>query len=727
MPGRLTRALGILANRSDLVVAIIVLLAVVMMIIPLPTWLVDALITVNIAASLLVLLVAFYVSRPVEFSSLPTVILLATLFRLAITITTSRLILLQADAGEIITAFGNFVIGGDIAVGLVIFLIITIAQFVVITKGSERVAEVAARFSLDALPGKQMSIDADLRNGDIDQATARGLRRALERESHLFGAMDGAMKFVKGDAIASIVVILVNLIGGLIVGTLRHGLTLAGAAETYSLLSVGDGLVAQIPSLLVSMAAGTVVTRVASERDRDVGSEIVGQFLNEPRALFLGAVVLLALAFVPGFPMPAFILLAAIVGAVGLWSRRRKATPHEAEGEKAESAAAASGSGPQTAIGTTDGERAEALPPPPTAPIVLRVGSELARAVPPAGFDAMAAQARTTLLNDLGIEAPAIALHVDEATGDDRFAIDFEGVPAGEGAIAPADLLVDDEPLHLDLLQVPYREGPPIVDRRHAIWVDRAYEAVLSEAGLAFASPLQVLARCLLQTLYRRASSFVGIQETRKLLAKVQPDYGELVKEAEKIAPLQKLAEILRRLVDENVPLRNLRGILEAVVEWGQREQNVVLLVEYVRMALGRQISFRYADGNRVIAAYMLERSVEDLLRSGARQTAVGTFLSIPGEETQPLIAQLRQLLAATAADARPVILASMDVRRLARALLTRNDIDLPVLSYQELAPEFNVQPLGTLTMEERPHGVTADTDDAGSVEPAWELPTAAA
>ncbi|TIX55301.1 MAG: FHIPEP family type III secretion protein, partial [Mesorhizobium sp.] len=256
---RLLHFLAKLSRRSDLVIAVLMLVAVVMMLIPLPTFLVDILITANIAVSVLILLASFYVSHPLQFSSLPSVILIATLFRLAITITTTRLILLQADAGEIVSAFGTFVVGGSIAVGLVIFLIITVAQFIVVARGAERVAEVAARFTLDALPGKQMSIDAELRNGDIDQAEARRLRQQLERESQLFGAMDGAMKFVKGDVIAGIVIILVNLIGGFAIGTLQHDMSLGDAAVTYSLLTVGDGLVAQIPALLVAVAAGTMV------------------------------------------------------------------------------------------------------------------------------------------------------------------------------------------------------------------------------------------------------------------------------------------------------------------------------------------------------------------------------------------------------------------------------------------------------------------------------------
>ncbi|WOH65189.1 type III secretion system export apparatus subunit SctV [Bradyrhizobium sp. BWA-3-5] len=676
--------------------AILMLVAIVMIIIPLPTWLVDGLIAINISVSMLVLLVVFYIARPVEFSSFPSVILIATLFRLAITITTSRLILLQADAGEIVSAFGNFVIGGDIAVGLVVFLIITIAQFVVITKGGERVAEVAARFSLDAMPGKQMAIDNDLRSGDIDQAEANRLRRGLERESHLFGAMDGAMKFVKGDAIASILVILVNLIGGMIVGSLKHGMTIGAAAETYALLSVGDGLVAQIPSLFVSVAAGTLVTRVSSESD--LGTEVAGQLFLEPRALMLGSVILVGMAFVPGFPSVAFLLLAAILGLTGFLAGRRRAAREAAARAAPVKRAAGTTAQPAQAGSTAQEPASLAGPPAADAAIVVWVSGELSSAIPPEGFAELTTKARADLLSDLGIEIPSIALEVDPTLAQDRFRIDLEGTPVIEGTVPPQGLLVEDDAAHLELLEIPYRQELPLISYRPALWVERSHAETLLKAGVAFALPAQILAKCLIQMLYRRAGSFVGIQETRKLLTKIQANYADLVKEAEKIAPLQKLAEILRRLVDENVPVRNMRAILEAVVEWGQREQNVVLLVEYVRVALGRQICFRCADRDRVIAAYMLERSVEDMLRSAQRQTAAGTYMNLTEEAVQPLIAEIARALAEAAPDANPVVLTSMDVRRVTRHLLTRSNIYVPVMSYQELAPEFNVQPLGSLT-----------------------------
>jgi type III secretion protein V len=710
MSDMLTRVLAFISRRSDLVVGILVLVAVVMMIIPLPTALVDVLITSNIAASVLILLTALYITRPIEFSSLPSVILVATLFRLAITITTARLVLLQADAGEIVNAFGSFVIGSNIAVGLVMFLIITVAQFVVITKGSERVAEVAARFSLDALPGKQMSIDSDLRNGDINQAEARRLRRSLERESHLYGAMDGAAKFVKGDAIASLIVVLVNLLGGLAVGTLQHGMSLMAATQIYSRLTVGDGLVAQIPALLVSVAAGTVVTRVGSDERTDLGTDIVSQLVNNARALGLAAAVMLGLAFIPGFPPSGFLLLAALFVAAAYWVFRHKRSQESGVGTELNGPATepkkleSAGKPPDTA--KLAGAEPEKLRP--TARVIAWVGRELAGAVPVALFETCAEQVRQQLRVDLGVVVPPVQLCVDETSEPQRYHIDLEGVPVAEGEI-PADcLLVEGDAVHLEILAIPYRDASNILGQRPAVWVDSGRREALSESKLVYLTPLDVLAKCLAQTLRRNVTHFVGIQETRALLAGMEPEYGELVKEAQGVAPLHKIAEILRRLAEENVPIGNLRLILEALIEWGQREQDVVLLAEYIRMGLRRQICFRCADRNRVMAAYVLARSAEDAVRAAVRPTAVGSFLSISEEAIRPVIDGLREMISNHALDAGPIVLTSMDVRRHIRTLLMRNDIDLPVLSYQEVAPEFSVQPLATIGGE-----LAADIGDA--------------
>jgi type III secretion protein V len=697
MSDRLLVLLAKLARRGDLVIAILMLFAVVMMLIPLPTMLVDMLITANIAGSVLILLVAFYVSHPLQFSSMPSVILVATLFRLAITITTTRLILLQADAGEIITAFGTFVVGGSLAVGLIIFLIISIAQFIVVAKGAERVAEVAARFTLDALPGKQMSIDAELRSGDIDQAEARRLRQQLERESQLFGAMDGAMKFVKGDVIAGLIIILVNLIGGFAVGMLQHGMGFGEAVSTYSLLSVGDGLVAQLPALLVSVAAGTMVTRVAgADGESDLGRQITGQMLRDPRALALAAAIMLALSVVPGFPMFSFLVLGAAFG-VGAYAVHRRGQSSAAPRTDAPAMLAGE---PSPALPARDLHTLRA-----PSRIAVHLGAELAKLIPESEFSQRADGIRRDLFGDLGVDIPAIGLDTDDRLPQRRIRIDLEGAPILDADISVDRALVDDDLAHLDLVGVDHEQLAPAIGRRKETWVDAKHAETLRQAGINVLSPLDIAAKWLAHALRLYAGHFVGIQETRKLLSDMEPEYADLVKEAQEVVPLQKIAELLRRLVAENVPIRNLRLVLEAVIEGGQREQDVVALTEYVRATLKRQISFRVADRNNVIAAYVLQRSAEDLLRATIQRGSGGNLLSVPDDHVHELVGRIEQALDETSAGVVPVVLAAADVRRHMRSLLLQSGIELPVLSYQELASEFNVQPLAAIGIDRAPAG----------------------
>ncbi|SFT54034.1 type III secretion system export apparatus subunit SctV [Mesorhizobium sp. YR577] len=689
---RLLQFLSKLSRRGDLVIAILMLVAVVMMLIPLPTFLVDILITANIAISVLILLVSFYVSHPLQFSSLPSVILIATLFRLAITITTTRLILLQADAGEIITAFGSFVVGGSIAVGLVVFLIITLAQFIVVARGAERVAEVAARFTLDALPGKQMSIDAELRNGDIDQAEARRLRQQLERESQLFGAMDGAMKFVKGDVIAGIVIILVNLIGGFAVGTLQHDMSMGEAASTYSLLTVGDGLVAQIPALLVAVAAGTMVTRVGSaDGTTDLGRQITGQLLRDSRALALAAAVMVGLAIVPGFPSIAFLILGAAFG-LGAYAINRRAGQETEPKDIGQIAMPEQPGNSAPLSGTPVGALSSSQR------IVVSFGTDLGKVILETDFASLADGVRRELFSDLGVDVPAIGVQIDDKALSSRsIRIDLEGAPILDTEIPADRVLVEADVTNLDLLDVTYEKGAAIAGQRKFMWVDDHQISALKEAGLAFSTPAETAAKWMGNALRLYAGHFVGIQETRRLLSDIEPDYADLVRQAQEIVPLQKIAEVLRRLVAENVPIRNLRLILEALIEWGQREQDVVMLTEYVRTSLKRQISFRSADRNNIIAAYVLQRSAENILRGAVQNNSAGTFLNLSDDDAQALVTEIERAVLQTSADVSPVVLAAMDVRRHMRSLLAHNAIELPVLSFQELAPEFNVQPLATI------------------------------
>ncbi|MFT4132795.1 type III secretion system export apparatus subunit SctV [Labrys sp. (in: a-proteobacteria)] len=693
MPDRLLTFLAKAAKRADLVIAIMMLVAVIMMLIPLPTELVDVLITINIAISVLVLLAALYVTHPLDFSSLPSVILVATLFRLAITITTTRLILLQADAGQIITAFGTFVVGGSIAVGLVVFLIITIAQFLVIAKGAERVAEVAARFTLDALPGKQMSIDAELRNGDIDKTEARRLRQRLERESQLFGAMDGAMKFVKGDVIAGIVIILVNLIGGIAVGTLQHGMSVGVAASTYALLTVGDGLVAQIPALLVAVASGTMITRVSgAEGEGDLGGQIAGQLLRDSRTLGLAAVILAGLSLVPGFPTIIFLILGAILG-VGAYALHRNAKGTKEEGQSSNSAIASDVARSGKASGSLTAEEGEETLPSSRILVRYGKGTLLDRAV----LDEHVGGIRQRLYDDLGVELPRIGVYEDPAVPGQHIRIDVEEAPVLEADLPEGRIKVEGDVANLALLGLAYEEHPA-GPRDQALWVDAGAAPALAEAGLVSSEPGEVVGQWAEDVLRRYAGHFVGIQETRALLSEAEQDYGELVREARETVPLQKIAEVLRRLVAENVPIRNLRIILEALVDAGAHQQDPALLAEHVRVALKRQISFRAADRNRVIAAYVMQPSAEELLRAGQQTAAMGGFLGLPEEQAQSIVTQIGRALRETAPDAAPVVLTAGDVRRHMRTFLAQHGIELAVLSYQELAPEFNVQPLATIT-----------------------------
>ncbi|KFF50332.1 type III secretion protein, partial [Gammaproteobacteria bacterium MFB021] len=640
---RLNRLAQRAAQRSDVIIAAFMVLAVVMMIIPLPTALVDALIGINIGFSLLVLVVAFYISHPVEFSSLPPIILLATLFRLALSITTTRLILLDADAGQIVAAFGNFVIAGEVVIGMVVFLIITVAQFLVITKGSERVAEVAARFTLDAMPGKQMSIDNDLRNGDIDTQEARRRRSRLESESQLYGAMDGAMKFVKGDAIAGLVILFVNLIGGLLIGMLQHDMAFNDAVETYSLLTVGDGLIAQIPALLISIGAGTVVTRVSSDNASDLGSEIVGQLGSNAKALGLTAAVLFCAAFVPGFATGVFLALAALLGGAAFYLRRRQRRTAASEAPSADAASPhalstsdLSSHAPSTGAASAVADPAAAQSPqtegqsaafamadddPRQHRVMLGLSAPLADTLPLALLREALQHATQRVERDLGIALPAPGLRIEPTLEAGRFTIELDDVPVLAGELPSAALLLDDDPGLLAVVELTATPRPALVGRGQWQWLADTGTDALDAAGIRYLTPAQVLARCLESVFARYAGEFLGIQEARTMLSEMESHYAELVNEAVRVVSLQKMADILRRLVSEGVPVRALRAILEAMVANGGQETNAARLADHIRVALARQICHRHARHDRVLPAWVATRPLEEALRSAQRHT----------------------------------------------------------------------------------------------------------
>jgi type III secretion protein V len=675
-------------NNPDLMVAAILLLAVAMMILPMPLWLVDLFIGFNLGFSVLMLMVALYILAPLDFSSLPGIILISTVFRLALAITTTRLILSQAEAGEIIRTFGEFVIGGNVVVGLVVFLIVTLVQFIVIAKGAERVAEVAARFTLDALPGKQMAIDAEMRNGDIDQAEARRRRAGLESESQLYGAMDGAMKFVKGDAIAGLVVILVNLVGGISIGTLSRGLSFGAAIHEYSLLTIGDALISQIPALLLSLTAGTVVTRVTGEKQVNLGRDIVGQLGASTRALRLSAAVLLGLGLVPGFPTLVFVVLALVFGAASFVT-----TGSSRDGQARPSRSSASSAAGTQAVA---GIRRAAVPGEVPA-IALKLAPALAGRIDEGQLAGHIDRLRTQLCAQFGILIPEAVISREETLADVRYRVDIEGVPVEEYEARPDELLVIDDLANLELLNIPFE---PEQDSRRMAWVSAAHAQALRDAGIGCRSVEEVVAFKLRDIVARYASRFIGIQETRALLARIESGYADLVKETLRTVPVPRIADVLRRLVDEGVCVNNARLVLEALAEWGEKESNVVLLTEYVRAALKRQICYSHSNAHRVVMAYVLEREAEDVVRGAIRDTAVGPYLVLDERSGEQLLAQFRRIATdAGASEVKPVILSSMDVRRYVRGYIVRNGLDLAVLSYQDLAGDFMVQPVGSVSL----------------------------
>lgn len=665
-----------LSARQDLLLVALLVLTVAMMILPVPTLLADVLIALNIGLSMVLMMVAVYIRAPVEFSTLPAVILITTAFRLSLSITTSRMVLVQADAGDIIRTFGDFVIAGNVVVGLVVYLIITIVQFVVITKGSERVAEVAARFSLDALPGRQISIDTDLKNGDIAPDEARRRRGLLQKESQLYGAMDGAMKFVKGDAIASLIIIIVNLLGGIAIGCLQHGMAFGEAVRTYSLLAVGDGLIAQIPALLISLTAGIVVTRVTSDAGGNLGHDIVAQLASEPRTLQVAAAVLGALAFVPGFPAAVFLCFAAILAGVAwlLSSRRRRdaASAFHAEASAADAR-------------------------PVSVAVTVHLGEDLSDLRP--AVERRLETAREALAARLGIPVPPLRLaraaSSDPLAGQ-MFCVDVDGVPALGGELDAASMFVEEVPDALAELGVACRRAPgpfgPV-----SLVVDARDAGTVSEAGLLMIGAADLACRNAERALLSHAGRLVGIQETQQLLRGAEAQFPELVREATRACPLPRMSDVLRLLVDEQVGVGNVRQVLEAVAEWAPREATTGALVEHVRAALRRQVCHRWSSG-KVLAAVGLEAALEEALRPLLRATPQGVQLAPERAVAERLAESVRSQLAPCLGRDRPaVVLAAGDLRRPLRGLLRLHEVEAAVLSYAEVAPEFSIQLLGTL------------------------------
>lgn len=685
-------------RRNDLVLATLIVCIIFMMILPLPTWLIDALIASNMCLSAILLMVAMYLPNPLAFSSFPSVLLVTTLFRLAIGIATTRLILLNGDAGHIIYTFGNFVVGGNLVVGLVVFLILTIVQFVVITKGAERVAEVAARFSLDAMPGKQMSIDGDLRAGTIDMDEARRRRGVVEKESQLYGAMDGAMKFVKGDAIAGLIIVAVNLLGGVLIGTLQRGMTAGESVKVYSILTIGDGLISQIPALFVSICAGMIVTRVTSSDGTasNVGSDIGAQLLAQPKAFMIGSAIMLGFAAIPGMPTVTFLILSVVVGLVGYIVFRTERKVVDPKTGKVTTVSGAGGDAKADKAGA-DGD-ADSFAP--TVPLLVDVSATLEKAFSAKILNDELVKVRRALFEDLGIIFPGINLRFNNQLNDEDYAILVSEIPVSQGRMRPRHLLVREAPENLTALSIPFETDKGFLPGIPTLWAPAELKGALSNAGIPFLDPTQMLSYHIALVLKKYAAEFVGIQETRALLTDMETRFPELAKEVQRVMPIHKIAEILQRLVGEGVSIRNLRSVMEALIEWGQKEKDSVMLTEYVRVALKRHISHRHSAGQNILPAYLLAPSVEDTVRGAVRQTSGGSYLALDPATSRQLLDNIKATVGdLTRSMHKPVLLTSMDIRRYLRKMIEQDLYELPVLSYQELTPEINIQPLARVEL----------------------------
>jgi flagellar biosynthesis protein FlhA len=674
-------------HHSDIVAAVVVMTIVMMMIIPLPAAVLDILLILNITFALMVLLIAMNTTHPLQFSIFPSLLLLATLYRLALNVSTTRLILLHGYAGRVILSFGQFVVGGNPVVGFIVFLILVIIQFIVITKGAERVAEVAARFTLDAMPGKQMSIDADLNAGIISDTEAQTKRLEIRREADFYGAMDGASKFVKGDAIAGIIITLINICGGFIIGVIQEGMVWQQALQQYTLLTVGDGLLAQIPALLISTATGLVVTRAASENN--LGEEFLFQLLSQPRVLGIAATLLGILAIIPGLPGFPFLIMAGFTGFLSHTLRQ----PHNKMQIAQQQVAPEKPSIPD--------KQEDLLMLLKTDPLEIELGYSLVSlADPEQGGDLLEriVMIRRQLAAEMGFIVPTVRVRDNMHLASNLYNIRLRGIQVASGELMPGYLLAmrpdDNGPQLSGIATKEPTFGLP------ALWLreEQRHEAV--KMNYTVVEPAAVLATHLTEVIKEHASELLGRQEVKVLIDSVKESYPAVVDELyPNILGLGEIERVLGNLLREGVSIRNLVTIFETLADYGSLTKDTDLLTEYVRQSLARQISQLYRNEQGVLPVIILAPEVEDVVRSSLQQSESGNYLAIDPKQAENIIGSLdSRLQEALGRGQQPVILCSPVVRFYLRRLVEKKLPRVPVLSYNELPSDLEVQVIGRVS-----------------------------
>ncbi len=672
-------------DNSDVAIAVVVVGIVVMMIVPLPPWLLDILLTANISAALAIVLATLYTTEPLQFSVFPSLLLVATLFRLALNISGTRLILLHGEAGEVISSFGAFVVGGNVVVGLIVFSILIVVQFVVITNGAGRVAEVAARFTLDAMPGKQMAIDADLNAGVITDQEATQRRETIAKEADFYGAMDGASKFVKGDAIAAVLIVMINLIGGLCVGVFQQGMGFSEAIQHFSLLTVGEGLVNQIPALLISTATGIIVTRSVGESN--LGQDLAKQIVRQPRALFLAGVVAVGMGLVPGLPKLPFFIIGGIILIVA--TLLKKGIKEEEELRLEEAA---------TAVATRPNEPENVTALLPLDPLELEIGYGLVPLVDAdEGGDLLGrvAMVRRQMATELGLSLAPIRIRDNIQLGSHDYAVKIKGVEVARWSLMPGQLLA----MNPGTAELPL-DGLPTVEPSFglpAVWIGEAQREQAEVSGYTVVDPTSLIVTHLSEVIRRNAAELLGRQDVRALLDALKERFpapvDELVPDLMTVGEVQR---VLQTLLSEAVPIRDLVTVLETLGDKAKLTKDVPILAEYCRQALSRAICGRFVDETGTLRAITLDPEVDREIAESVARTEDGTTVTMDPARASALVENLsEQVELAQSMGAAPIVLCSGATRRHLKAMTAHAIPALTVLSYHEILPSVRVEPIG--------------------------------
>ncbi len=689
---RFTAQIPVLTKNSDITIAGAVVAILAFMVIPLPPTLLDLLISFNITFSLVILLAAMYTVRPLELSAFPSILLLATLFRLSLNVASTRIILIHGNegimaAGKVIKSFGAFVVGGNYLVGIIVFIILVVINFMVITKGAGRIAEVAARFTLDAMPGKQMSIDADLNAGLINEQEARARREEIAREAEYYGAMDGANKFVRGDAIAGIIITLANIIGGLAIGVFQNKMSFASAAENYTLLTIGDGLVTQIPALIVSTAAGIIVSRAGAEAN--LGEEITAQILFHPRAIAVSAAVLFGFGLVPGLPTFPFWALALLAGSLAMMVYRAnrqqqlKVEEEQLEEEK-----------------IVPVEHLDSLPPLDT--LAIEVGYGLIPLVDAEQDGQLLERIRSIrhqVANEMGFIVPPVHIQDNMQLKPGEYSILLRGNEIARGELMTNHYLAmnpgsaEEKISGVETTEPTY--GLP------ALWIKENQKENALAKGYTVVDLATIMTTHLSEIVKRYGPEFLGRQEVQQLLDNLKESHPKVVEELiPNLLSLGGVVKVLQNLLREQVPIRDLLAILETLADWAPVTKDLEQLTEHVRQALARTITRMHLDHDGILPVITLDQSVEAAIAGAVQQTERGNYFALDPKVAERIVNNLAHKLEVSAAsNYQPVVVCSAQIRPYCKKLIERFMPNVFVLSYDEILANIQIQSLGTLEL----------------------------